>query len=768
MQESTRQVRLSLEDLHRIKWILGGLLVLLACWALLPVAFGSEVLLLLISGLMLFFLFQPRFSALIPPVALRLLPSFLGIMIAIDLVSSAPDFLPAIIRMMLLLLLYRALPLRTGREDMQLLLLSLFCLIFSGVLTVSLGFAVQILLFSLISMALMFVVCMAEVSTRKVDTANLWKGFRWRGFLRRVWGAMNFRLLGVGVIFFAFLVTVSSLIFVLIPRFQPDEAWTFFQINTQAQSGFSETVSLGSVSEIALNDNLALSVDGVSEEDIPANPYWRMLVLDAYRNGEFVLSSWIQNNDRNAVRRRVNRRSLRDASFEFKEPDTDKLWTFYLEGQISRFLPIPGSYQSVKFTRSEDIQYFPQLRNIRTEGVSPRTFAYQLQGVAWAAGFPAEDDEVSILRTAMEEPAQIAGELREIYPYTTLDLGLSQRERGFLDQYLKALDLPEELSAHRFAEHLVAHFHDEFGYSLSPDIPEGVSDPIVRWLEGGNVGHCELFAGGFTLLARAAGYPTRVVVGFNGGNWSGVNSFSVRNRHAHAWVEIFDEADGMWLRFDPTPGGALGDADSSGDAQFSERGGDYLPSGLGAWVDDLRIIWYRRVVNFDEATQMGMARGLLDRLKGLQSSATELWERFKSKGYEWVQVSFRERSWSALFWVIFATLILATFWRFRRFFRFSMRSWFGSRQKVSHARKEAGRLLLKFRPLRTLLIGKKEVLDLEAERCARWKEIEDSLEALRYGPKHSQRTSLSLIKRASDELRVMRRFRRQLKSEVSK
>ena len=71
-------------------------------------------------------------------------------------------------------------------------------------------------------------------------------------------------------------------------------------------------------------------------------------------------------------------------------------------------------------------------------------------------------------------------------------------------------------------------------------------------------GHCELFAGAFTLLARTAGHPTRVVGGFVGGTWN-EDYLIVRNSNAHAWCEIFDGAE-SWLRVDPTmsAGGAGG------------------------------------------------------------------------------------------------------------------------------------------------------------------------------------------------------------------
>ena len=81
-------------------------------------------------------------------------------------------------------------------------------------------------------------------------------------------------------------------------------------------------------------------------------------------------------------------------------------------------------------------------------------------------------------------------------------------------------------------------------------------------------GHCEYFASALELMLRSQNIPTRLVVGFRGGDFSQVgNYFQVRQRNAHAWVEAylrpedianhhFDSNEivwgGGWMRLDPT------------------------------------------------------------------------------------------------------------------------------------------------------------------------------------------------------------------------
>jgi hypothetical protein len=58
------------------------------------------------------------------------------------------------------------------------------------------------------------------------------------------------------------------------------------------------------------------------------------------------------------------------------------------------------------------------------------------------------------------------------------------------------------------------------------------------------------------VMARAIGLPSRVVLGFTPGTVANQDDGSeliiVRERNAHAWVEIWMDGQG-WMRFDPTP-----------------------------------------------------------------------------------------------------------------------------------------------------------------------------------------------------------------------
>jgi hypothetical protein len=115
-------------------------------------------------------------------------------------------------------------------------------------------------------------------------------------------------------------------------------------------------------------------------------------------------------------------------------------------------------------------------------------------------------------------------------------------------------------------------------------------------------GHCELFAGALVLMARSAGYPARVVTGFRGGTWNAYSgNYTIRNSDAHAWTEVWDEQRRVWLREDPLAIAAdESAAEEKGDAALAGR----TDRSWSARLNSLRVFWYRRIVNFDQQSQV--------------------------------------------------------------------------------------------------------------------------------------------------------------------
>jgi transglutaminase-like putative cysteine protease len=94
----------------------------------------------------------------------------------------------------------------------------------------------------------------------------------------------------------------------------------------------------------------------------------------------------------------------------------------------------------------------------------------------------------------------------------------------------------------------------EFQYSTQI-VPGTTIGTLNDFLTGSRVGYCEQFAGGLAAMARIAGIPSRVVVGFLPGRKSG-DVWQVSVRNMHAWTELYFDDLG-WVALDATPPGAV-------------------------------------------------------------------------------------------------------------------------------------------------------------------------------------------------------------------
>jgi transglutaminase-like putative cysteine protease len=101
---------------------------------------------------------------------------------------------------------------------------------------------------------------------------------------------------------------------------------------------------------------------------------------------------------------------------------------------------------------------------------------------------------------------------------------------------------------------LTAYLQRTYRYTLDlPAVPAG-RDPVDWFLFDVKTGYCEQFATAEALLLRSLDIPTRLATGYATGDYDPVlNQAVVRERDAHAWVEVWFPGYG-WVPVDPTPG----------------------------------------------------------------------------------------------------------------------------------------------------------------------------------------------------------------------
>lgn len=624
----TKRPQLNLRELHQLRWLLGGSLALLSAWTVFYMEVDALLLLALTTVAVPLFTLKPGLAAMIPAWADRLAFPLVVAIFAFDIYQTREP-LPAMIRLDLMLLLYRSIMLRTRREDLQLILLSLFLVVVAGVLTVSLGFAVQILMFTACALSLLLMITLCDAATpvkaKETGVPGWARQVDWRVLASRVREVADVRVVLLAGVLFAGVVGVSVVLFLAFPRFELNTSFFLDRLMSKkaSRTGFSENVRFGDVVDIMQDNSLAMMVDVSDREAVPAEPYWRMLVLDEYIGGGFRMSRGLRNEFRQGREKQSN---IVGAA---EEREGEAVWTIYMEPGVSRYLPVLGNFRRMSFTEPQAVSLNAQARLVSLQLEPLKMLAYRVEGMAvedrlvdtalkarllepepemdWAS-MPGMDAATGI-------PPYYADDLLDLPPPPPRYLGLflEEQDRAKLAKWVEEIGPPKEgEEVAGYAQRAVEWLWRSHGYSLSTSMPPGENDVLVRWMGSAQPGHCELFAGALVLLSRSAGVPARVVTGFKGGTWNpAAGGIMVRNADAHAWCELFDGE--QWLRVDPTPG-------ASGVAEVGSRlgggGGMEWEAGWRARINSLRLFWYRRIVSFDQGSQVELVRTMRDKVEG--------------------------------------------------------------------------------------------------------------------------------------------------------
>jgi len=115
-----------------------------------------------------------------------------------------------------------------------------------------------------------------------------------------------------------------------------------------------------------------------------------------------------------------------------------------------------------------------------------------------------------------------------------------------------------------------------FTYALTPSLPPDAG-ALISFVTKTRRGYCQQFAFAMAVMARLLGIPSRVVVGYTQGVYQGNGVWEVRTSDAHAWPELYFAGAG-WLRFEPTPTGAPGQATASAPAYSFPPAGSTGPA----------------------------------------------------------------------------------------------------------------------------------------------------------------------------------------------
>ncbi|MDH3689757.1 MAG: DUF3488 and transglutaminase-like domain-containing protein [Gammaproteobacteria bacterium] len=300
-------------------------------------------------------------------------------------------------------------------------------------------------------------------------------------------------------------VPLMLVMYFLFPRIQ-GTLWGLPVDAYSGMTGLTDTVTPGAINQLLGSDEIAFRVKFDGEPPANRDLYWRALVL-ADTDGV----TWTRSSNSHLIIDSLDYQPIGDSvSYAITLEPHDQPWLIALD--------LPAS--------------------VPVDARAKRGF-------------------VLVRRRAVRE--RIRYQLHSYPNYDTGELAMAERR--------EALSLPETLSPRvktlvttwqsQYGEpgSIVAaalnHFNQqEFLYTLTP--PLLGDDPVDEFLFDTRKGYCEHFASAFVTLMRAAGIPSRMVIGYQGGELNTLADYMiVRQSDAHAWAEVWIAGRG-WVRVDPT------------------------------------------------------------------------------------------------------------------------------------------------------------------------------------------------------------------------
>lgn len=193
---------------------------------------------------------------------------------------------------------------------------------------------------------------------------------------------------------------------------------------------------------------------------------------------------------------------------------------------------------------------------------------------------------------------------------------ITERMRDLVKQWQASSDSDKEV-----VESALRHFNQQpFIYTLQP--PKMLINTADQFLFDFQKGFCEHYSSSFVLLMRLAGIPSRIVVGYLGGEINPLGGHMiVKQSDAHAWAEVWLPENG-WTRVDPTAAVAperveqsinIDASQSDAMVTFQIEDNDFTRSlmrQLNWFADNLDLQWNRWVIGYNKNRQKSLLENL--------------------------------------------------------------------------------------------------------------------------------------------------------------
>ena len=441
--------------------------------------------------------------------------------------------------------------------------------------------------------------------------------------------SLTWKLIATGL--FSLLVSVT--VFLLTPRFGEGSYLGFPGSGSGAPAsiGFNDVIRLGELGPRQKDSTIVCQVklfegDTDAPAQKPIQLYLRGVTVNSYENRQWRFRNhpyrepFSQPDER--LKQYVNLKSdVTDLNQDSQSDLTTRiLYSINPTGRLDAFAVWPFYPRDlVQFRMFFTFNALDQ-RLSRREFITRQRHAYEFYA-------PSVEYGVQVEITPKLYPQEFASLIQ--MPKDDNGDTLIPSARKLADRWLEEAGLSvENDGVEKVARQLCRKLRDsgEYAYSLNPQTRNRNLDPLEDFLSEHKVGHCEFFASALTMLLRSLNVPAQPVIGYVTNEYSKYGEyFTVRQRHAHAWVEVWipssqldldydkespaivtadnfnsykktwsqsDWRYGGWLRLDPTP------SVSQEETQIN-----VFVDWFGSMFDWMNVQWEKYIIKMDPRTQ---------------------------------------------------------------------------------------------------------------------------------------------------------------------
>jgi hypothetical protein len=376
------------------------------------------------------------------------------------------------------------------------------------------------------------------------------------------------RLPSTAIALIVFTIALAAPLFFMLPRVGGAGFGGNQRLSTS--SGFSDTVRLGGIGRIQQNDEVVMRVKMEASEST-SGLYFRGVALDTFDN-----NSWSK--------------SKKGPLITFEKGDKDLVQVDFASGRDNL------SVQTIYLEPLDTPVLFALPRAVAFQGGFSFLSRDPYGSVTTSQTFERVSYKVLSDRS-LPQPGQLRADdlayTADVQNYRSLPMSFDPRITELANQIgANAKNRYDKAAA------VENYLQNNFGYTLEQKA--GGDEPLADFLFNVREGHCEYFATAMAVMLRTQGIATRIVNGFHGGEFNDAADVTVvRQRNAHAWVEVYFPKTDAWVPFDPTPFAQQTTSTASG-----------ISGAINKYLEAFETFWIQYFVAYDNQEQRTMMRSV--------------------------------------------------------------------------------------------------------------------------------------------------------------